>query len=297
MLSKNQIAEIQRKPSSELSFAESFIYNTLEDIQVIKKNFVRVGYRLLEAVQLHYVEELGYNNIYELAEDVFCIKKSMCYDLINIATYYCNGMQLKERYKNFSQSQLIELCHVPSHLQEYITSDMTVLDIRDYKNCFKYSGVYNGIPVNEPYKAIELYREKKTNNSGRPENNQTQSIRTSANNKNVCTYTNFALLLSLDRDFNYYMSSKNYNNMIERIFEILKENNLSLFADFLEPSFDSFLYEFYSTTDEGLTGVYRCVTFEDKEKAIELHKKKKRPFLIKIFKQIKEQVFNEEKNT
>ncbi len=288
MLDKNQIIEIQKKLTPKTG-AESFIYETLEDIKYIKKTFVHVGFRLLEAVQLHYVEELGYENIAELAEHVFDIKKSTCYDLINIAKYYCNGMQLKEEYQNFSQSQLIELCHTPAHLHTKITSDMTVQDIRDYKNCYKNSSSYKGIHYSEPQKAIEEYRKDKKENSRRPEKeiNNTSNIKKEIT---PCTITAFASILAKNTDFNCAIAGNNYYHMAEEIFKILKENQLRLQEDFTK-EYDEFIYEFYSATEEGLTGVYRCRSFEDKERAIKLHKKKKKPFEIKTFRQINSKVY------
>ena len=131
MLDKNAIQDIYNK--RERTPAEDFIFNTLEDIEYIKNRFVVIGYRLVEAVRNDYVFDLGYSDITELAEDVFGIKKSMAYALMNISRYFCVGMELRDNYKCFSQSQLIEITQCPAYLQSSITSDMTVQDIRDYR--------------------------------------------------------------------------------------------------------------------------------------------------------------------
>lgn len=182
MLYKNSIQEIYKK--RERTPAEDFIFNTLEDIENIKNRFVVIGCRLVEAVRNDYYIDLGYKDIVELSENVFGLKKSMTYALMNIAKYFCIGMELREHYKSFNQSQLIEIAQCPAYLQSSITSDMSVQDIRDYRKIL--SGCktsYNGIFFEgNAKKIVDTYREdqrveaetKKNleffKNSGRPEN-------------------------------------------------------------------------------------------------------------------------------
>lgn len=160
MLDKNAIQEIYNK--KERTPAEDFIFNTLEDIEYIKNRFVVIGYRLVEAVKNDYVFDLGYSDITQLAEEVFGIKKSMTYALMSIAKYYCNGMELKEKYKPFSQTQLIELARTPVYLCSSITPDMSSRDIIDFRKALSgYKTSYEGIDMSEPDKIINKYRENK----------------------------------------------------------------------------------------------------------------------------------------
>ena len=160
MLDKNAIQEIYNK--KDRTPAEDFVFNTLEDITYIKNRFVVIGYRLVEAVKNDYVFDLGYSDITQLAEEVFGIKKSMTYALMTIAKYYCIGMELKENYKPFSQTQLIELARTPGYLCSSITPDMSSRDIIDYRKALSgYKTSYDGIDMSEPSKIINKYRENK----------------------------------------------------------------------------------------------------------------------------------------
>lgn len=162
MLDKNDIDLILNKPFKELTEAESFVFNVLTDLTAIKDRFVLIGYRLVEAVKNDYYIDLGYKDIVELSENVFGLKKSMTYALMNIAKYYCVGMELQDKYKPFSQSQLIEIARTPGYLCSEITYDMSVRDIIDYRKALSGTKTsYDGIYMSEPKKIVKKYRENK----------------------------------------------------------------------------------------------------------------------------------------
>lgn len=98
--------------TDEETFAQSFIRYVNLELDEIKRNFVKIGFRLNEANKFEYYKELGYNNITELAEAEFGFKHSTTYALMKISNKFCaknDPMCLADKYKGFSYSQLLVL--------------------------------------------------------------------------------------------------------------------------------------------------------------------------------------------
>lgn len=112
----------------------------------IKETFVEVGYYLTLCERNKWYLNLGYGSLAECAESLFEIKKSMCYALINVAERFSLNGVLDDRFKRFSQSQLVALTPSYSfHLKyflEKMPSDASVLDIRDVVRCSKYTNQF-----------------------------------------------------------------------------------------------------------------------------------------------------------
>ena len=165
MLDNTQIQKIKKTSFGSLPAQQSFINLIYEDINDIKHKFIDIGFRLDEAQRLHYPEELGYNNIHELAEHLFGFKKSTTYSLINDYQRFGYKMKLLPEYEKFSQSQLTEMCSLPEYMLKHITNDMTIQDIRDYKKAYNELTVWNEETVKNTKKLIEDYRNSKKENS------------------------------------------------------------------------------------------------------------------------------------
>lgn len=101
--------------SSEESCAQAFVRNTKEDLKDIAYGFFKVGFRLTEANKYRYYEELGYDNIIELAEDIFGIKKSTAYGLMQVYSYCrdrdknSSAFDMDKAYVDYNFSQLQEI--------------------------------------------------------------------------------------------------------------------------------------------------------------------------------------------
>jgi hypothetical protein len=175
MLNNNEIQQIKESSFGSLPASKSFINLIYEDINDIKHKFVDIGFRLAEAQRFNYPEELGYNNIHELAEHLFGFKKSTTYSLINVYQRFGSKMKLLPEYEKFSQSQLTEMCSLPEYLLHHVKPDMTIQDIRDYKKAFNELTVFNEDTIKEPKKLIEDYRNSKKEDSRRPENNKIEN--------------------------------------------------------------------------------------------------------------------------
>ena len=176
MLNNNEIQQIKESSFGSLPASKSFINLIYEDINDIKHKFVDIGFRLAEAQRFNYPEELGYNNIHELAEHLFGFKKSTTYSLINVYQRFGSKMKLLPEYEKFSQSQLTEMCSLPEYLLHHVKPDMTIQDIRDYKKAFNELTVFNEDTIKEPKKLIEDYRTSKKVDSRRLEENNISSV-------------------------------------------------------------------------------------------------------------------------
>lgn len=101
--------------SEEESFAQAFVRNVKEDLKDIAHGFFKIGFRLTEANKCRYYEELGYDNIIDLAEDIFGFKKSTAYGLMQVYGYCrdrsknASFFDMDKAYVDFNFSQLQEI--------------------------------------------------------------------------------------------------------------------------------------------------------------------------------------------
>lgn len=101
--------------NKEETYAQSFIRYTKMELDDIKRSFIKIGFRLKEAVKYEYYKELGYPDIVELAEAEFGFKKSTTYELIKVYELAHDEncpMQIAKKYDKFSYSQLLALSYV-----------------------------------------------------------------------------------------------------------------------------------------------------------------------------------------
>ena len=114
-----------------LAYAESFLEQTRLDLKVIEQSFFKIGFRLNEAVDNNYVQALGYQDIYELAEDQFGFKKTTTKNLMEVNRTYSTGcygrpsMELADNFKGFSQTQLVEMLPLGPWSRENIPTTFT----------------------------------------------------------------------------------------------------------------------------------------------------------------------------
>lgn len=156
------IERIKGKNFSQLPAHESAVKLIFDDLLEIRTRFVFIADKLKEIKQFKYYEKFGYTDIIAFAEDFFGFGKSTTYGLLNIATYFCNGNMLKDEYKGFSQSQLIEMSSMLVWQSSVIKPDMTVQDIKDYKKAVGQGGIdYKGIHFRNARQIIDEYRKDK----------------------------------------------------------------------------------------------------------------------------------------
>lgn len=176
MLNNEQILQIRnRTKHGELTVEEQAIYYIYDDLENVKNNFIDIGFRLYEANNYKYYEKFGYESIVDFAEHLFGLKKSTTYSLMNVYARFGSRMKLLPEYKKYSQSQLTEMCSLPEYLVKYVTADMTVQDIKDYKKAYNELTHWNEDTVKNAKKLIEDYRNSKTEDSRRLENEKIEN--------------------------------------------------------------------------------------------------------------------------
>lgn len=137
----------------------------------IANSFVYIGFLLCEANEYRSFEEWGYSSIYEYASSELGFKKSSVNNFMNICKCFSSNfsstgealpysMILKDDYRNFNYSQLVEMLSMDDKKRSQVTPDMTVKQIRllkksddvDSSDIFQTSGNKNRstyVPLDE----------------------------------------------------------------------------------------------------------------------------------------------------
>lgn len=167
--------EVFKKDENELlPLAEEFLKQTRLDLDDAKTSFFKIGFRLNEANRGGYFRALGYEDIYALALDEFGFEKTTTKNLMAINYKYCvhgtgsgyslYSMQIAEKYRKYSQTQLVEMLPLMDSEREHVPEDFTISELRDYKKVCKNPTVY-GISWTsyrkDPRASVKQYREKK----------------------------------------------------------------------------------------------------------------------------------------
>ena len=133
------------------TLAQSFVRYINEDLLQIKQPHFDIAFRLAEAKKYGYAEELGYKDIYELSEVEFGFKRSSTAAYIAVAETYgirnVNSSEAPEYWSAFSYSQLVEMLPLSGYDRTRITPDMTIKQIRKYKQDHKFVVLEDGAYV------------------------------------------------------------------------------------------------------------------------------------------------------
>ena len=113
------------KKNEENAFAFGFVENVKADMLDIRDKFFEIGFRLDEAARLKYYKKLGFDDIGELAEALFDIKKTTAYDLMTIyrftVKYPIKGKpEMDGKYAQFSQSQILQISRVKWSTDDFV---------------------------------------------------------------------------------------------------------------------------------------------------------------------------------
>lgn len=98
--------------------------------------FFKIGWHLKYIKDREMYRKEGYKNIYEFAFDKFGISKSNASRFINVCIAFSvgnNSCEPDERYKRFSQSQLVEMQTMRPEDREKVTPEMSIKAIREIK--------------------------------------------------------------------------------------------------------------------------------------------------------------------
>lgn len=148
---------------------EDFVNLVKLELNDIRNTFFKIGFRLNEARNNAYYRKLGYSTIEECAEALFGFKRTTTYDLMSIASRFCDSnapMMLAERYRKFNQSQLVLFTNVRFNSKEFISMvspDDTIEKLRKAKRywekCSRGAYGYNNVRGYMSCKTIDEFIE------------------------------------------------------------------------------------------------------------------------------------------
>lgn len=126
-----------------------YLYTDLTDI---RKYYIRLGFHLYEFYCRVGYMSFGFSTLYDFCEANLGLDKSAvsrCMkvylefnaknDVEYIGNYESHGsaMELSERWKEYSYTQLCEMLSLTEHERKQITPDMTIKQIREYKKSLR----------------------------------------------------------------------------------------------------------------------------------------------------------------
>lgn len=105
-----------------------------EKIDDVFKNYLSIGYLLLEAKNNNIFEVNKYKDIYEYASKEFELSSTTTKNVMHIVSRFCDeDGDLLEKYQDYSFSNLVELLPVPDNDIDKFKPTMTVKSVRDKK--------------------------------------------------------------------------------------------------------------------------------------------------------------------
>lgn len=105
-----------------------------EKIDDVFKNYLSIGYLLLEAKNNNIFEVNKYKDIYEYASKEFELSSTTTKNVMHIVSRFCDeDGYLLEKYQDYSFSNLVELLPVPDSDIDKFKPTMTVKSVRDKK--------------------------------------------------------------------------------------------------------------------------------------------------------------------
>ena len=123
----------------QTSNAKDFVKFVNLELNDIRKSFIKIGFRLKEALSLDYRVYLGYKSFEELCESEFGFKKSTAYNFIKVWEYFYdnnNKMCIDSKYQDFDFSKLLEITKCKDKYKnkflDIIKPTDTVLNIRKF---------------------------------------------------------------------------------------------------------------------------------------------------------------------
>ena len=100
----------------------------------VAREYIYIGMLLHEVEVYEYYKENNYSDLYDYAFKELGFKRSSVRNFISVWREFSDGgMHLKDEYKDFKYSQLVEMLSLSERMRESVTSDTTVKDIRQMK--------------------------------------------------------------------------------------------------------------------------------------------------------------------
>ena len=140
------------KPSEPRDFSLASVKYIFTDMTDIRRHYIRLGFHLDEFDRRAGYSDFGFPTLYAFCEANLSLDKgavSRCInvyrefnaknDVKRIGNYESHGsaMDLSERWKDYSYTQLCEMLSLSEDDRKKVTPDMTVKQIREYKKSLK----------------------------------------------------------------------------------------------------------------------------------------------------------------
>ena len=140
------------KPSKPRDLSLTSVKYIFTDMTDIRRHYIRLGFHLDEFDRQAGYSDFGFPTLYDFCEVNLGLDKSAVSRCMNvyrefnakndverIGNYESHGcaMDLSERWKDYSYTQLCEMLPLTEHQRKLITSDMSVKQIREYKKSLR----------------------------------------------------------------------------------------------------------------------------------------------------------------
>ncbi len=155
---------IDYEPRPEALGSVKYLYTDLTDI---RRYYIRLGFHLEEFDRCGYYRDFGYDNLYDFCENNLGLDKSAVSRCINVylefnasgETKYIGNMkssgcamELADRWKDYSYTQLCEMLPLSDEDRKKILPDMTVKQIREFKKELKEKKSSDPVASTQPEK-------------------------------------------------------------------------------------------------------------------------------------------------
>ncbi len=146
------------------------------DLTDIRRYYIRLGFHLEEFGRCGYYRDFGYDNLYDFCENNLGLDKSAVSRCINVylefnasaETKYIGNtkssgcaMELADRWKNYSYTQLCEMLPLSDEDRKKILPDMTVKQIREFKKELKEKKSIDPVASTQPEKEKKPFDNKR----------------------------------------------------------------------------------------------------------------------------------------
>lgn len=116
----------------------------MTDINDIKRSYIRLGFHLVEFERLKYYRDFGYSSLAEFSDKNLGLDKSALSRCMAVFKAFADRtdrnvlfMKIKDKYADYSYSQLCEMLTLDAKFHSQITPDMSIKQIREFKKSLK----------------------------------------------------------------------------------------------------------------------------------------------------------------
>lgn len=134
--------------------AENVMKYLKSDVANIKEEYMKLGRHLYEFRNNEYYHDFGYASFEECVQNNLGLDKSSASRCINVWLKFADKTEIKEEYKDYSYSQLVEM--VTMENPQIISPDMTVKEIREKKKELKQSSENTKVVTSQLTESVEI---------------------------------------------------------------------------------------------------------------------------------------------